>query len=169
MIKPENRSKIMILIILFALVALLMVYIYYTFFTSTAYVTDAYCDNNGHFNFTIVNSNMHEMRFTYKWHLDDPKANMPRNIPDINGFTNNYYIGSGNITVPGNESVIIEIPLIDDPNYPMMNLVMDIELFDGNKSICHYREQKYDGYWDYTQNKKINGSWDYSTLPPKRR
>jgi hypothetical protein len=32
---------------------------------------------------------------------------------------------------------------------------MDIELFEGNTSIYHYREQKPSNYWDY------------STLPPK--
>lgn len=123
-------------------------------------IVDAYCDNNGHFNYTIANARSSDLIITYKWHLDDPKAGTPRPIWK-NGWTSDYYVGNGTVKVPGNGNQTVIIPLQDDPNYPMMDLVMDVELFDGNTSIYHYREQKYNGTY--------KGNWDYSTLPPKQR
>jgi hypothetical protein len=149
-------SKKLVLLIFGLLIVILLIGIYIIFsHLNQVYIKDAYCDNNGHFNFTVVNAGPSDLNLIYKWHLDDPKANSPRPIHKPGQYTQEYYTGSGDLSIPGNSNRTVVIPLIDDPNYPMMNLVMDIELFDGNTSIYHYREQKstYD--------------WNYSTLPPK--
>ena len=127
-------------------------------FTSqgSIYIKDAYCDDNGHFNFTIINGKSAVGTLAYKWHLDDPKAQQLRARQDETGhFTGDYYIGNGTVTIPGNSDRTIMIPLAADPDYPQNNLVMDVELFEGNTSVCHYREQK------------SPYQWDYRTLPPK--
>ena len=151
-------SNKLVWLIVGLLVVLLLTgaYIFFSY-TNQAYIKDAYCDSNGHFNFTVVNTGPSDLNLTYKWHLDDPKANTPRPLWE-NGYSpDKFYIGDGKLTVPGDNSTTVVIPLPPDPSYPQNNLVMDVELFDGNTSIYHYREQK-DTY-----------GWDYSTLPPKRK
>lgn len=141
----------MILIILFALVALSIFYVYETFFTNSVDITDAYCDNHGRFNwtnfyFTIVNNRSSDVNLTYKWELDDPKAGKPRSS-DLTG--------SGSVTVRGMSNYHVIITNLPPHNYPPDGWVMNVELFEGNKSIYHYIEQK------------STYNWDYSTLPPK--
>lgn len=123
--------------------------------TSKVTIIDAYCDNDGHFNFTVVNAQPSGLNITYKWHLDDPQADSPRPIWDHGYSATKFYIGDGDLSIPGNSNKTVVILLPPDPSYPQNNLVMDIGLFNGNISIYHYREQKSSYYWDYR------------SLPPK--
>lgn len=162
--KYNNRCLAAVLILLSSLIILSIVY--GTFFSPGATgndsftIKDAFCDNDSwasYFIFTIVNAQSSDANLTYTWHLDDPKAQQPKCGQDISGaFTDYYYIGHGSIIVPGNNSTIVVVPITPDPWYPLNNLVMDVELFNGNKSICHYREQK------------SPYGWDYSSLPPTK-
>ncbi len=150
--------KKLVLLIIGLLILVLIIGIYIIVpHSDQVYIKDAYCDNNGHFNFTVANAGPSNLNLTYKWHLDDPKANSPRPVHKPGQEATEYYVGSGDLSIPGNSDRNIVISIYDDANYPMMNLVMDVELFNGNSSIYHYREQK-DTY-----------GWDYSTLPPKRK
>lgn len=151
LIKKLPKNVTPVIVCLFILAFLIVIYL--VFSQGSVYVADAYCDNNTHFNYTIVNTGPSSLNLTYKWHLDDPKAGSPRPIWN-NGWTNDYYIGNGTVTVPGKGDQKVVVPLPRDTSYPQMNLIMDIELFDGNRSVYHYREQK-----------DLSG-WDYSTLPP---
>ena len=119
-------------------------------------ITDVYCDNNGSFVFTVVNSQLTTIDLTYKWHLDNPKANLPEVGQDTSGaYTGYNYTGNGSVNVPGNSSIVVVVPIPPDSWYSLNNLIMDVELFKDNTSIYHYREQKSPYYWDY------------SSLPPK--
>ena len=151
--KIQNKVILLIFGLLLSLIVAYLLFLH-VYFNDQVYIKNAYCDNNTHFNFTIVNSRSSEVNLTYRWHLDDPKSNTPRPIWN-NGFTNDFYNGNGSIIVPADNgrNIIISIPR--DPSYPQMNLIMDVELFNNTNSIYHYRFQKYNGYWSY------------NSLPPK--
>ncbi len=106
-------------------------------------IRDAYIDNQGQFVFTLQNDGPSDIAVTYKWHLDDPKANRP------------VYSGDGSITIPASSSVRVVEVFPPKSEYDCRFLVMNVEVFKDNIKIALYREQKspYD--------------WDYSVLPPK--
>jgi hypothetical protein len=125
MAKINHYNRAVGLIIVLILIILSTIYFYYTYFSTTIpisstasipiYVKEAYCDNNTHFNFTIVNNQFSSLELKYKWHLDDPKANMPRYIHYENGtYSIDRYIGNGNVTVLSNSSQTIVISLPRD-------------------------------------------------------
>lgn len=110
---------------------------------------DVYCDNNGHFNFTLVNTYDESLEVVYHWTLDDPRADRP------------VIEGDGNATLRSNVGTrtTVDLPANFSKDYDHRFYVMCIYVrweFDGLGLAVDHREQKspYD--------------WDYSTLPPTR-
>jgi hypothetical protein len=111
-------------------------------------IRDAYCDNNGAFNFSLENLDDDKLDIEYRWTLNDPKADAP------------VYKGQGNTTLQKDEvkhfSITIEDPEEAPMDYDSRFYIMHITIIKNEETIVKYREQKspYD--------------WDYSTLPPRK-
>lgn len=110
---------------------------------------DVYCDNEGHFNFTLLNTHEESLDTLYHWALNDPEADMP------------VIEGDGNITLPVSiaQRIMIDLSSNLTEGYDHRFFVMHIWVMwaqDGQMFGVDYRGQKspYD--------------WDYSTLPPER-
>lgn len=111
-------------------------------------VVNAYCDNNGFFNFTLVNRANQTADLEFSWALNDPKADDP------------VFKGEGNCTIgPKDQKPIIIIVDFNGTigDYNSAILVMYVNVFvDGEKEV-EYRRQK------------SPIALDYSTLPPTKK
>ena len=111
-------------------------------------LVDAYCDDNGHFNFTVTSTEDEVSTVEYRWTLNDPKADMP------------VFQGEGEASVKRDEPVHVSVELENldggGEDYDSRFFVMYITVLKDGKRVVEYREQKspYD--------------WDYSTLPPRK-
>jgi len=119
-------------------------------------IIDAYCDNQGHFNFTLINRLDEEIIIEYSWTLNDPRADHP------------ILLGNGKVTLVANEEKDIVTELneslcIDEEHiefykeYDSRFYIMYIEIEHQDEIVYQYNQQKstYD--------------WDYSLLPPEEK
>ena len=109
-------------------------------------VKDAYIDNEERFIFKLQNKGDSEIEVSYRWHLDDPKANKP------------IYAGKGSVKIPAGDYVeVVENFTPPASGYDCRFLIMNVDVFCNGMRIATYTKQKspYD--------------WNYSVLPPKQK
>jgi|GEM_PF-2129384 len=105
----------------------------------TIVVTDAYCDVDNNFRFTLENTGNSNRSVEYAWTLNDPMADMP------------LYRGEGSVTLQPHESRTLTFdPGVAFHKYALTGCVMYITLYADGREVYRYREQKSPSDWDYS-------------------
>lgn len=111
-------------------------------------VLDVYCDNNGHFNFTIRSNVEDALAVEYWWSLNDPMCDVL------------IMEGTGDATLNGSARsqvvILLEYRAGNRDDFDARFYVMHVKVSHDGKTVARYDDQKstYD--------------WDYSRLPPTK-
>jgi hypothetical protein len=112
-------------------------------------VLDAYCDNSGHFNFTIRSNVDEQLAVDYWWSLNDPMCDVL------------IMEGTGDATLNASAQsqvvILLEYRSGNRDDFDARFYVMHIKVSREGRTVASYDDQKstYD--------------WDYSTLPPTKK
>jgi len=118
-----------------------------------AVVEDAYCDNDGHFHFTIVSRTDETLDVDYSWSLNDPSADEP--VLEGSGNAALLPESREDVGITFEESMYASAWHYENMgDYDARFFVMYVELGSNGDLISEYREQK------------STHDWDYSVLPP---
>lgn len=110
---------------------------------------DVYCDNNGHFNFTIRSNVDDALAVDYWWSLNDPMCDVL------------LMEGAGaetlNASAQSRVVILLDYRAGNREDYDARFYVMHVKVTHDGDTVARYDDQKstYD--------------WDYSTLPPTKR